>query len=195
MQERNKITIAGVLGSGKSTTAKLVAEKLGFTHYSGGDFMRAMAKERNISLLELSTLGETDANVDRAIDETQKKFMDTNDRWVIDSRLGWFLAPDSFKVFLSLDPDIASRRVFTDWQDNKINRGTDALHVPQTIEEVKEGLEVRAKSEQERYKKYYSIDNYRDPQHFDLIVDTGANPPESVARIVIDGYQKWQKQQ
>ena len=48
------ITISGTPGSGKSTVAKMIATKLGFKHYSTGDFMRQMAKERGISLEELS---------------------------------------------------------------------------------------------------------------------------------------------
>ena len=48
------ITISGEPGAGKSTTAKLLAKKLSCKHYSTGDFMRDMAEERKISLLELT---------------------------------------------------------------------------------------------------------------------------------------------
>ena len=54
------ITISGIAGSGKSTVAKLLAKKLNYNHYSIGEFMRDIAKEKNTSLLELSNLAETD---------------------------------------------------------------------------------------------------------------------------------------
>ena len=43
-----KITLSGMVGSGKSTNAKLFAKELGYKHYSVGDLMREMAKERGI---------------------------------------------------------------------------------------------------------------------------------------------------
>ena len=84
--------MAGGLGSGKSTTAKIVAEKLGYSHYSGGDFMRKMAEKRGISLADLGNMAETDASIDKEIDQMQKEFMDTNDSFVIDSRHCLFFA-------------------------------------------------------------------------------------------------------
>ena len=48
------ITIAGANGSGKSSTAKKIAQQLGFKHLSSGDLMRQIAKENNITLEELA---------------------------------------------------------------------------------------------------------------------------------------------
>ena len=50
------ITISGKAGSGKSTVAKSISQKLNLRHYSIGDLMRAMAREKKISLLELNKL-------------------------------------------------------------------------------------------------------------------------------------------
>ena len=98
MQKRHIITICGVNGSGKSTSAKRVSSFLNYPHFSAGDFMREMASERGISVSELGILAEKDPSVDKEIDRRQKEYMDTHEDFVIDSRLGWFLAPDSFKV-------------------------------------------------------------------------------------------------
>ncbi|MFO8015868.1 MAG: AAA family ATPase, partial [Candidatus Woesearchaeota archaeon] len=48
-----KITISGKPGSGKSTVARLVAERLGLNHYSLGDMQREVAREKCISMAEL----------------------------------------------------------------------------------------------------------------------------------------------
>lgn len=180
-----------MLGSGKSTSAKRVAASLGYPHYSAGDFMRAMATERGITLVELNVLAENDASVDREIDAKQKAFMDTHDDFVIDSRIGWFLAPDSFKVFLDLDLDTSSARVFADMQAKKAERAGEIASVPETVDAVKVRLAERLQSEKDRYKKYYDIENYQDPAHFDLVIDTKANDIPAVEKLILEGYEQW----
>ena len=189
MKKRNIITICGVLGSGKSTAAKRVARALDYPHYSAGDFMRAMAGERGISIVELNLLAEHDPEIDKEIDAKQKAFMDTHDNFAIDSRIGWFLAPDSFKVFLSLDSDTAANRIFTDIQAKKSERKEE---MSETLEAVKNRLAERVASEKERYNKYYGIENYQDPKNFDLVIDSGANDIPAVERLIIEGYKEWQ---
>ncbi len=58
MEKKEIITICGSLGSGKSSTAKLVAQKLKYQHFSSGDFMRKIALERGITLNELNVQAE-----------------------------------------------------------------------------------------------------------------------------------------
>ena len=178
-----------MLGSGKSTAAKRVAAALGYPHYSAGDFMRAMASERGVSIVELNLLAENDAAVDREIDAKQKAFMDANDNFVIDSRIGWFFAPGSFKVFLNLDLDTAGSRIFADVQAKKAERKEE---MSETLEAVKTRLRERLASEKERYKKYYDIEDYQAPEHFDLVIDTKQNGIEAVEKLIIEGYKAWQ---
>lgn len=188
MQKRHIITICGMLGSGKSTAAKRVATALGFPHYSAGDFMRAMASERGVTIVELNVLAENDPAVDKEIDAKQKAFMDANDNFVIDSRIGWFFAPDSFKVFLDLDLDTAGERIFRDVQAKKAERKEE---MSESVEAVKTRLAERLASEKERYNKYYNIENYQDAKHFDLVIDTKANGIEDVERLIREGYGAW----
>ena len=44
------ITISGLPGAGKSTVGRLVAEHFKLKHYSVGDLMRQLAKEKKMSL-------------------------------------------------------------------------------------------------------------------------------------------------
>ena len=193
MQKRTIITICGVLGSGKSTAAKRVAAALGYAHFSGGDFMRQMAEKRGISLLELSTLAENDSTVDREIDRMQKEFMDTHADFVIDSRLGWYWAEDSFKVFLSLDLDTSAERVLKDLEEKKAGRATEATATPQTLDDIKKRLSERLASERARYGQYYGIADHFDPSHFDLVIDTKVNDIPTVEKLILDGYAQWLK--
>jgi len=67
------ITIAGKLGSGKSSTANKVASVLGYTRASTGDFMRKMAEEKGMTLQELSTSAESDPSFDIKLDDYNKE--------------------------------------------------------------------------------------------------------------------------
>lgn len=193
MEKRHIITICGVLGSGKSTAAKRVASVLGYEHFSGGDFMRAMAKDKGISLAELSMLAETDPEIDKEIDRRQKEFMDSHDNFVIDSRLGWYWAPDSFKVFLTVDPDISASRVFADLSAKKAERAEEVMGELPTIEALKEKQAARLESERQRYEDYYGIKDHFDPSHFDLVVDTALHDIPTVERLILESYDQWKQ--
>ena len=111
MTKKHIITIAGKLGSGKSSTSKMVASILSYEHASTGDFMRAMAEERGIKLDKLSKIAETDDSVDLTIDKYTKELGDKNNI-VIDSRLGFYFISESFKVFLEAISTYGTKTIF-----------------------------------------------------------------------------------
>ncbi|HLP86595.1 MAG TPA: cytidylate kinase family protein [Candidatus Paceibacterota bacterium] len=190
MTKKHIITIAGKLGSGKSSTSKMVASLLSYEHASTGDFMRRMAEERGIKLDELSKIAETDDSVDLTIDKYTKELGDKNNI-VIDSRLGFYFIPDSFKVFLELDSDIAAERILEDKKSNPY-RHNEAFGF-NTKEEVMESINNRSLSERKRYKNLYEIEDITSHNNFDLVIDTSKMPLHEVAKKVIDEYYNWLK--
>ncbi len=172
-----KITITGDLGSGKSTVAKILAKKLGVKRYSVGDFMGEIAIEKGMSLMELSRIAETDPAVDATLDNHQIKFGKKNDNFILDSRLGWHFIPDSFKVYIDCDLNIAAVRVFGDPRpDEKENKTLDA---------TKRNMVLRTESERKRYHEYYGVDPYR-KSNYDFVVDSTNISAQHVAdRIVL----------
>lgn len=169
------ITIAGDAGSGKSSVAELVAEKLKFRHYSVGDFMREIARKRKISLLALSKLAEKDRSIDEELDDIQIELGKYEDHFVLDSRLGWHFVPKSFKVFLKVNEKEAAKRIFEhkrkEEEENK------------TVEETLQNIKDRKNSEILRYRKYYKINPYNN-KNYDLIVDTTKLTPEESAEKI-----------
>ena len=117
MVKKEIITIAGANGSGKSSTAKKIAPELHFKHLSSGDLMRQIAKENNITLEELSKIAEKENWVDEKLDNYVKE-AGREEKIVIDSRLAFHFIPDSFKVYLDLDPKIAAQRMIGDMKNN-----------------------------------------------------------------------------
>lgn len=182
--KKSIITITGFPGSGKSSTGDRVAKLLGYTHLSSGDFMRAMAAQRHISLDELTRIAKTDPSVDHEIDDMVRSAREKTEV-VIDSRLAFHWIPDSFKVLLTIDPHIAAQRTFI-----HIHTAGRLSETASSVEEVYKNMLTRIESECERYQKYYGLD-YRDPAQFDLVIDTALYPLDEVVRMVTERYRAW----
>ncbi len=189
MIKKHIITIAGSLGSGKSSTAKKVSEILNYKHYSTGDFMRKIADQMSIPLAELSKIAETDISIDKMLDDKNLE-IGLEENIVLDSRLGFHFIPHSFKVFLELDPTIASERILHDKNFNP-NRHKESDGAFDTSESIKEKINTRLDSERKRYKDLYQIEDHTSHLNFDLVINTEKIPLEQVCKKVIEEYNDW----
>lgn len=177
------ITLCGLPGSGKSSTAKGVAEKLAYKHFSSGDLFRAMAAERGITVEEINERAELEKEIDFAVDERLRQ-MANEDDLVIDSRMAFHWMPESFKVFLKIDPHVAAERIFAHMQKNgRISQNGSS------VEEVYNDTIRRTASEIKRYTALYSVD-YTDESNFDLVVDTAKHSLDEVVQMIIEEYKK-----
>lgn len=184
---KNIITIAGRPGSGKSSTAKLVAEKLGYKHFSSGDLFRQIASEMDKDVLEANKDAEGDqlTEIDKRVDQKLREIGEQETEIVIDSRTAWHWIPDSFKIFLDLDLETAAERILAQLTPERIA----AEHIPSSPAAYAEQLGGRLESEKKRYKKFYDIDP-TDHSNYDLVVDTKTNNLEQVVEIILDSFNK-----
>ena len=157
-----KITISGKPGSGKSTIAKLIAKKLNLKHYSMGDLQRSIAKEKGISLIELSKLEEQSPELDKKVDDRLKQIGEKKDNIIVDARVGFHFIPDSIKIFLDISIEEGAKRIFKDKREGETT---------ETLEELKFEIKRRIDSEEKRYLEYYHV-YVNDADNYDLIVDT-----------------------
>jgi len=152
------VTVGGQAASGKSTLAKALAKKLNFKHVSAGKVMRDMASERGMSLVDFSKYAEEHPDVDREIDERQKKLAKGD--CVVDGRLSrYFLKPD-LSIWLSAPADVRASRV--------LSRGEKYP----SLKEASEDVTARDESERKRYLDFYKID-LNDLGVYDLVINTG----------------------
>src|ERR1700740_1651919 len=175
--KRQIITIAGSLGSGKSSTAKAVASALGFRHFSSGDFFRQLAVERGESIEAMNISAEVQRDIDLKVDDLLREMYRTDEKLVIDSRMAWHWMPSSFKVFLVLDPDTAGARIFHPLKEEG-RMSEDAT----SIQEVRRSIDRRFASEQKRYAALYGV-NATDPLNFDIVVSTKHNDLRTVTAM------------
>jgi len=177
-----KISLTGDLGSGKSHVSRLLSEKLGFRIVSTGSIQREIAAKHGMTTLELNEYTKTHPEIDDEIDGTITKLQEADESLILDSRLAWHFAPKSFKVYLTVNIDEAARRIFYDKRTSENY---------QDIEEAKDKIRARRKSELERFKDYYNID-YSDLKNYDLIVDTTEITPEEVCEKIINAFRIWE---
>lgn len=180
------ITIAGSLGSGKSSTGKRLAAELGYEHKSSGDFFRQMAKDRGISIEEINKVAEGDDSIDHATDAWLKELANGQDL-VIDSRLAYHWMPNSYKVFLELAPEIAAERIYA-----HISKEGRESQSADSVAHVLAATKERRQDELRRWKNMYGVD-LEDKSRYDLVVDTSKHDLEGVVRIVLEQYREWLK--
>ncbi len=187
MQKKHIITLSGKPGSGKSSTADKVAELLGYTRHSSGDMVRRVLKRNGMTLEEYNEKAQTDHELDAEIDEELRQLREQEDI-IVDSRLGFYWLPESFKVYLDLDLDTATARIYKDVSQNELRQAAGTSNT--SLGEVSRQVHERMTTEQARFKKFYNVDPFAQ-EHFDLIINTSRHDPQTVAITVFDYYRKW----
>ena len=178
------ITITGKPCSGKSTIAKILCQKYGFTKIGVGDMFKAEAEKRGMNAEEFNAYCLTDPSYDFFIDnETARLGKELAGQKVIfDSRLAWHFVPKSFKVFVDLNEDEMALRLANSDRTGK-EKITD-------VQEAKRSLINRFNLENERYKQIYGFDNL-DMSNYDFVLDSSARTPEDLADELYKKYQEF----
>lgn len=152
------IVISGEIGTGTSTLARGLAEKLGWKMISFGDYFRQYVKDQNIPLWDkLKVPPEWEYKMDA--DFHQK--LETENSLVVDGHYQGFLSRDLgniFRILLICDPDIAQQRI--------LRRSHTHTETVETIIKRRQGLK-------DSFKKLYGDADYFDPRFFNTVIDTG----------------------
>ncbi len=164
-----KITISGPPGSGKSTLSKLLSAKLGMELVSMGNIFRKLASDRCMSLDEFGALAKCNDEIDRKLDDAQKKIAKEKDNIILEGRLSGFLIDADLKVWLKAPLKIRAERIAK--REHK--------SVSSSMKETSE----REECERVRYLNYYKID-IRDLSVYDIVIDSTKLSPEEICEIV-----------
>jgi CMP/dCMP kinase len=174
------ITISGTPGSGKTTIANAVAKKFKITAYSIGNIMKKTAEKQGISLQELNKKAKKDKKIDEFLDSELIKKAKKNKNIVLTTRTGFHFIPDSIKLFIKCDPEIAAERIIKDVKKGKRKSESEIKEIKEAIASIKK----RMKEEKERYKKHYGI-NITDEKNYDFVLDTSnLNKEKAIEKII-----------
>ena len=180
---KNKISLAGDLGSGKSTVSKILIDKLGAEYYSTGSIVRSIAEKMNMSVVELNKYMETHPEIDHEIDDGLRALSLVDKLLIIDSRMAWHFTEGTFKVYLSCDIETSALRIM-----NANRQGEHSASLEATVADTA----ARRASEMKRYFEQYGV-NIKDLTNYTLVVDTTLASPEEIASVILSSFDEWQR--
>ncbi len=179
----DKISLAGDLGSGKSTVSKILIDRHGAEYYSTGAIVRSIAEKHGMSVTELNIYMETHPEIDTEIDDGLVALSEVDKLLIIDSRMAWHFTKGTFRVYLSTDIETSALRIMYANRKGEHNS---------TLEETIECTRSRRESEKKRYTEQYGVD-IKDLSNYSLIVDTTVATPDEIAECICDAFAKWQQ--
>ena len=176
------ISITGRLGSGKSTVAKIIAEKYGYEIVSTGTALRNIAASLGMTALEFNRLMTSDPKYDFMIDrETRRISVErAGEKIIYDSRMAWNFAVNSYKVYLYVNTEVSAKRILGDGTRGSVESYKD---IGDAIAQINE----RMNEENRRYSMIYSVDNL-DLRNYDCVIDTEFRSCEEVAELIMSEF-------
>ena len=161
--------IGGLHGTGKSTCAKLLAEKLGLRYVSAGEIFRTVAKRKEMTIEEFSNYAEKHHEIDQEVDSRVIQ-ASKEGNIVLEGQIAADLvdAPD-LKIFLTAPEGVRIDRLSS--RDGK------------SREESLRETRIREASERKRYKETYGID-VGNLKAYNLVIDTSKWTAESITAII-----------
>ena len=165
------ITVGGLAGTGTTTTAEGLSEKLNIPYISAGSVFREMAAERGMTVLEFSEFAEGNDDIDKEIDKRQAQKASEAENLIVEGRLSAFFVDNAdLKVWLVTPFDVRSKRI--------------SQREEKSVEIAKDEIIIREKSEALRYMEIHNID-INNMEIYDLIINTDSFNPESISEIII----------
>lgn len=183
MEKKHIISLGGELASGKGTVSKILMKRLNYGVYRNGDYFRKLAKDMNMDVTNFNIYVKDHPEIDQQIEKSAAEYAKDHDNFIIDARLGWYAVPQSFKVYLKVDINVAAQRAL----DDPTRKDSENFN---NIEEQKKDILKRYQVENERYFQLYGV-RKEDESNYDLIIDTTNLTPEQVADKIEKAYNKW----
>ncbi|MGC8825163.1 MAG: (d)CMP kinase [Bacteroidales bacterium] len=183
--EKNKISISGDLGSGKTVLARKISEKTGIPIISVGGIQRRLAQKYGMDTTTFNKYMETHPEIDLECDNMVSEYGRSSEPLILDSRLAWHFVPHSLKIHLLCHKKVAADRIFKD--------GVRENEKYSNVEETYQSMVERRQSEIKRFKQQYGVD-IDDLNNYDVVIDTSFLSPNEVFDRAWMSIENWQKE-
>ena len=88
IEKKHIITITGDHASGQGTLSNYLQEKLKYEIYRNGQYVRKLAKEKGMSIIEFQVYLNEHPDVDKEIEKSAENYASKHDNLIIDAKLG-----------------------------------------------------------------------------------------------------------
>jgi cytidylate kinase len=171
MIKYKNIAISGDIGTGKSTLAKLLSEKLNWKYVSAGNYFREWYKNQGMDVSKVYGIPEEE---DRKMEADFQKDMAEKTDIVFESRLAGWLArdyPETLKVLCTVENNEAYKRVAK--RDSVSQSDAETLSIQRAGDLV------------DKFTKLYGVSDFLDSKYFDLVIDTtNLNPTQVLEKVL-----------
>lgn len=177
------ITLTGKPCSGKSTVAKILEDKYGFTRISVGEIFKDEARKHGVTIEEFNKMCLNDPTFDRLVDNRTAQIARerADEKLLFDSRMAWHFVPKSFKVYIDLSDEEMANRLMNSNRKDKYDF--------KDKESALKSLLNRERLEIDRYKKIYNVES-NNPKNYDLVISSENISPEELAERIYQEYLK-----
>lgn len=182
------ITISGRIGSGATTLAKKLSEKLGWEMLDGGGLFRQLQKEQGFDILKSDSRPD---HFDLEYEEMVKKNLKDKDHQIIQSHLAGYDAQGIDGVFKILvlcagedGEDKTEIRV-----DRIVNR--DKVSVDVAKNEIKQREEEHLKKFRRLYADNDESWNYWKNEYYDLVINTYSHNQDEALKIALEALKSF----
>lgn len=85
--KKHIITITGDHSSGQGTVSNILKERLNYEVYRNGQYVRQLAKEKGMTIVEFQVYLNEHPKLDTEIEKSAKKYAETHDNLIVDAKL------------------------------------------------------------------------------------------------------------
>jgi cytidylate kinase len=171
------VTIGGLPGSGKTTVAKILANKLDLNYLNAGDIFRNLATKKGMTLEEFAVYAEQNPSVDQAIDN---KLIEV-------ARGGGAILEGRLAAFMVVRENLEARKIWLE-APLKIRAERICQREDKPLETALSEIQERERSEWDRYFNLYNID-LNDLENYDIIIDSSTITADQVVEEVMKGIE------
>lgn len=184
------ITISGRIGSGQTTLAKRLAEKLGWKILEGGELFEKIHKELSLSELDVNQRPD---NFDLEYEEKIKGMLKNESNHIIQSHLAGFDAQEIggvFKILLVCEDENGE-----DKTEVRVDRLVNSRGV--SVDAAKEEVVAREKRNLDKWRRLYANNDESwvnwDKKYYDLVINTYSHNTDQTLQTALEALEIKQK--
>lgn len=176
------ITVSGRIGTGTTTLAKGLAERLGWEVLEGGELFAKIHQDLNLSELDVRDRPD---KFDLAYEEKIKNMLQKGKYQIIQSHLAGFDAQGITGVFKILI--LCEDERGTDKTEIRIDRVMHRRGI--SFDEAKEEVRVREQQNLTKWRRLYANNDNNwvnwDKKYYDLVINTYTHNPQQTLEVAL----------